>query len=92
MTRKCDGVTLPDYYTIDTRRPNMHQTGYISADEMAWDMSDHWRTASEWLAWIRRKDKRPCYFGRAQKLHYPMRPEVAAHCRPMSNLKRRVLP
>lgn len=93
MTQRCDGMTMPDYYTAPTRRPSGRSTGHISAEEMSWDMADYWRTSAEWLAWIRRKDGGPRYWGgNGQKWHYPVRPEVAAHCRPPSNMKIRVLP
>jgi hypothetical protein len=92
MARRCDTVKIPQYYKGELRSPAHQPTGYITAEQMAWDMSGHWRTASEWIAWIRRKDGMPKYWGRAKGWHYPMRPEVAAHCYPMSNMKRRVLP
>ena len=90
--QRCDGKDMPVYYTAPTRRPPIRQTGYITAEEMAWDMSDHWRTTAEWLAWIKRKDGGPRYWGKGQRWHYPVRPEISAHCRPLSNFKRRVLP
>jgi len=90
MTQRCDGIKMPDHYTAPTRRPSCHRTGYITADEMAWDMSEHWRTSAEWLAWIRRKDGQPRYWGKSRKWHYPVRPEVAAHCRPTSNSNRKL--
>ena len=93
MTQRCDGITMPDYYTAPTRRPNWFPTGSTIGEVMAWDMSDYWRTSAEWLAWIKRKEGRPRHWGgNGQKWHYPVRPEVAAHCFPRSTLKIRRLP
>ena len=82
---------VPDYYLAPLRRPSS-PTGYISPEQVAWDMCDHWQTAAEWLAWIRRKDGKPRYWGKGQKWHYPMRPIITAQRNPTSTMRRSKLP
>ena len=89
--QRCDGMTMPDYYTGPTRRPQVRCTGMITPDEFVWDSIETWITTAEWLAWIRRRDGVKCYYGR-HGWCYPVRPIISAHRLPWYTLKFRRLP
>lgn len=92
MSRKCDGLSLPDYFNGPIHRPNAHCTGYETGAEFLWDMMGGcWPTTAEWLAWVRRRDGRKTLFGR-HGWQYPIRPIIAAHRVLWTTQKRRRLP
>jgi hypothetical protein len=91
MSRRCDGVPLPDYYIGPTRRPYVRNTGRETGQEMLWDMTATWQTTAEWLAWVRRRDGKPRYWN-GRKWHHPIRPIIAAHSLPWTTMKARRLP
>ncbi len=91
MARRCDGVTIPDYYTGPTRKPPVRSTGSETAESVMWDALDLWITSAEWLAWVRRRDGRKMYYGRGG-WRYPVRPIIAAQRLPWFTMKVRRLP
>ena len=54
-------------------------------------MSGNWPTTGEWLARVRRRDRRKRLYGR-HGWHYPVRPIIAAHRIPWTTQKLRKLP
>ena len=92
MSRKCNGVQMPDYFNGPIHRPHSHCTGLETGEEFLWDMmSGNWPTTGEWLAWVRRRDRRKRLYGR-HGWHYPVRPIIAAHRIPWTTQKLRKLP
>lgn len=83
---------IPVYYRAATRRPEVRITGMEELHQIAWDMERHWLTASEWLAWIKRRDGTGRKLWNGKCWHYPLRPQVLAWRYQRSTLKVRRLP
>lgn len=90
--RRCDGVTPPDYYRWPLRRPSdFHSAGLM----VVWDQAETWTTASEWLAWLRRRyPNRRAYlcWGPLDRWAPVPRPIIVAGCLPWSTKRVRKLP
>jgi hypothetical protein len=89
--------------TAEAKRPAYYLAPYRSESRAidraawwAWRQADHWITAAEWLAWLRRSGPRTSYvvYGRLTRGKWvPMpRPCISAHWNPSSTRRRGGLP
>lgn len=89
MARRFDhDIQLPSHYRAPTWVEWRHKD---TIPGIAWDMDRHWLTASEWLAWVRRRDGRKTRWD-GEKWKYPPRPQIRAGFMPYSTIKTRRLP
>jgi hypothetical protein len=81
-------IAKPDYYLAPTFINWRHKD---TMPGVAWDMDTHWMTASEWLAWVKRRDGVKTRWD-GKRWRYPMRPQIEAGRMPYSTLMARRIP
>ena len=87
--RRCDGVRVPDHYRAPLRRPNGPDP-LDGGAALLWDLTEHWPTTAEWLAWCRRGGRTRVWDG--ARWRWPSRPIITASRTPWSNRRMRRLP